>query len=54
MSAANKEVPILFSEGKCLQKLKVNIRDAFELMMEEAEVFATHAEVHTKVLEVKV
>ena len=32
-----KEVPGVFSQGASLQELEENIRDAYQLMMEEAD-----------------
>jgi predicted RNase H-like HicB family nuclease len=33
-----KEVPGVFSQGESLQELEENIRDAYQLMLEEEEV----------------
>ena len=33
-----KEVPGVFSQGESLQELEGNIRDAYQLMLEEEEV----------------
>lgn len=47
-----REVPGVFSQGKTLEELEENIRDAFEMMMEETE--APPTEVMTKELAVQV
>lgn len=47
-----KEVPGVFSQGKSLQELQDNIREAYKLMMEE-EV-SPRVGVQTKELEVEV
>ena len=48
-----KEVPGVFSQGASLQELEENIRDAYQLMMEEEEALP-HAGVQTKELVVEV
>ncbi len=48
-----KEVPGVFSQGASLQELEENIRDAYQLMMEEEETLP-RAEVQTKELVVEV
>ena len=48
-----REVPGVFSQGKTLEELEENIRDAFRLMMEEESEFLPYAEVATKELEVQ-
>jgi predicted RNase H-like HicB family nuclease len=49
-----KEVPGVFSQGESLQELEENIRDAYQLMMEEEEEVLPRAGVQTKELEVEV
>ncbi|OGO39293.1 MAG: hypothetical protein A2Z03_01675 [Chloroflexi bacterium RBG_16_56_8] len=49
-----KEVPGVFSQGESLQELEENVRDAYELMMEDEEEVIPRAEVHTKELGVEV
>jgi len=48
-----KEVPGVFSQGASLQELEENIRDAYQLMMEEEEALP-RAGVQTKELVVEV
>lgn len=48
-----KEVPGVFSQGETLEELEENIRDAYQLMMEEEEVLP-RAGVQTKELGVEV
>ena len=44
-----KEVPGVFSQGETLQELEENIRDAYQLMVEEGtETFLPQSEVQTK------
>jgi predicted RNase H-like HicB family nuclease len=43
-----KEVPGVFSQGASLQELEENIRDAYQLMMEEEEEALPRAGVQTK------
>lgn len=43
-----KEVPGVFSQGASLQKLEENIRDAYQLMMEEEEQVLSRAGAQTK------
>jgi len=45
-----KEVPGVFSQGASLQELEENIRDAYQLMMEEEKEVLPHAGVQTKEL----
>jgi predicted RNase H-like HicB family nuclease len=47
-----REVPGVLSQGKTLEELEENIRDAFEMMMEDTETPPT--EVMTKELAVQV
>jgi len=49
-----KEVPGVFSQGASLQELEENIRDAYQLMMEEEEKVLPPAGVQTKELGVEV
>ena len=48
-----KEVPGIFSQGKSLPELEANIRDAYQLMMEEEEKPLVGVELHTKDLVVE-
>ncbi len=48
-----KEVPGVFSQGESLEELEENIRDAYQLMMEEEESLP-HVGVETKDLEIQV
>jgi len=48
-----KEVPGIFSQGKSLPELEENIRDAYQLMMEEEEKPLVGVELHTKDLVVE-
>ena len=47
-----RDVPGVFSQGKTLDELEDNIRDAYELMLEDEEESLPRAGVHTKQLEV--
>jgi len=47
-----KEVPGVFSQGKSLQELEENIRDAYLLVIEEEEPPVTH--IQTKEIGVEV
>jgi predicted RNase H-like HicB family nuclease len=47
-----KEVPGVFSQGESLKELEGNIRDAYQLMMEEERI-APKGEVKTKDLGVE-
>jgi predicted RNase H-like HicB family nuclease len=47
-----KEVPGVFSQGESLEELEENIREAYQLMMEEEEI-VPKAEVKTKDLGVE-
>ena len=47
-----KEVPGVFSQGKTLAELENNIRDAYQLMIEDEEDVLPREGVHTKELEV--
>ncbi len=49
-----KEVPGVFSQGESLEELEENIRDAYQLMMEEEEERLSHVGVETKDLEIQV
>ncbi len=42
-----KEVPGVFSQGESLEELETNIKDAYELMLED-DVEQTRDNVHTK------
>ena len=48
-----KEVPGIFSQGDSLAELEENIRDAFQLVLEDQET-ADHSEVLSKEIEVEV
>jgi len=49
-----KEVPGIFSQGETLQELEENIRDAYQLMLEEEdEDILSYGEVQTKVIGVE-
>ena len=48
-----KEVPGVFSQGASLEELEENIRDAYQLVMQEEEA-PYHAGVETKELGVEV
>jgi len=43
-----KEVPCVFSQGVSLQELEENIRDAYQLMMEDEEEILPRVGVQTK------
>ena len=47
-----REVPGVFSQGKTLEELEENIRDAFEMMKEDLDPAIT--EVHTRQLEIAI
>jgi predicted RNase H-like HicB family nuclease len=49
-----KEIPGVFSQGESLEELEENIRDAYNLMMEEEESSLPSSGVQTKRLGVKV
>ena len=46
-----KEAPGVFSQGETLKELEENIRDAFQLVMEDAEEDLPKVEIQTKELE---
>lgn len=48
-----KEVPGVFSQGESLQELEDNIREAYQLMMEEYSVVSS-PEIRTKEIGVEV
>jgi predicted RNase H-like HicB family nuclease len=48
-----KEVPGVFSQGVSLQELEENIRDAYQVMMEEQNEVMPRAAVQTKELGVE-
>jgi predicted RNase H-like HicB family nuclease len=48
-----RETPSVFSQGKTLQELERNIRDAYRLMMEDEEESLPNVEVQVKELEVE-
>jgi len=48
-----KEVPGVFSQGETLEELEDNIRDAYQLMIEDNEIFIDKT-VHTKELALEV
>ena len=43
-----KETPGVFSQGETLQELEENIKDAYQLMMEEQQESLPHVGVQTK------
>ena len=47
-----KEVPGIFSQGESLQELEDNIRDAYQLMLEEVDL--PNTEIQTKDIGVEV
>ena len=49
-----KEVPGVFSQGKTLDELEENVRDAYAMMMLDEDTAPPHVGVHTKALEVAV
>ena len=49
-----REVPGVFSQGKTLVELEENIRDAYDLMIEDEEEFVPRMGVYTKEFEVAV
>jgi predicted RNase H-like HicB family nuclease len=48
-----REVPGVFSQGESIEALKENIRDAYRMVMEEAQIPA-HPESNTMEIEVAV
>ena len=48
-----KEVPGVFSQGESLQELEENIREAYQLMLEEEEM-PQHADAKIKEIEVRI
>ncbi len=48
-----KEVPGVFSQGKTLEELENNIREAYQLMLEE-EDFSPSTKILSKELEIQV
>ena len=48
-----REVPGVFSQGESIEALKENIRDAYRMVMEEAQISA-HPESNTMEIEVAV
>ena len=49
-----KEVPGVFSQGKTLDELEENVRDAYKLMTQDEDAALPRVGVHTKDLEVAV
>jgi predicted RNase H-like HicB family nuclease len=49
-----REVPGVFSQGETLEELEENIRDAYQLMMQEEEETLPRVGVQTKQLGVEV
>ena len=47
-----KEVPGVFSQGESLQELEANIKDAYDLMVEDG--LSLHFEVQTKEIGIEV
>jgi predicted RNase H-like HicB family nuclease len=48
-----KEVPGVFSQGESLQELEENIREVYQLMLEEEEVLQ-HTNAQIKEIEVRI
>lgn len=48
-----KEVPGVFSQGESLQELEENIREAYQLMLEEEEM-PQHTDAKIKEIEVRI
>jgi len=48
-----KEIPGVFSQGESLQELEENIRDAYQLMIEDSDVLP-YAGVQTKEIGVEI
>ncbi len=48
-----KEIPGVFSQGESLDELEENIKEAYQLMMED-ETPVPHTETHTKEIGVEV
>jgi len=48
-----KEIPGVFSQGETLEELEENIRDAYQLMVEDNEIFIDKT-MHTKELVLEV
>lgn len=48
-----KEIPGVFSQGESLEELEHNIKEAYQLMMEDEEA-APHVKVHKKEVAVEV
>lgn len=48
-----REVPGVFSQGKTVEELKENIRDAYSMIMEEIDI-PPHPEANTMEIEVAV
>ena len=48
-----KEVPCIFSQGESLEELEENIRDAYQLMMEESDIVSRPG-IKTKEISVEV
>ncbi len=49
-----REIPGVFSQGKTLQELEENIREAYQLLMEEEEAVPINVTVQTKEIGVEV
>ncbi|MGB9595983.1 MAG: type II toxin-antitoxin system HicB family antitoxin [Candidatus Poribacteria bacterium] len=49
-----KGVPGVFSQGKTLEELEENIKDAYKLMIEDEEISLPSSEVQTKKIGMKV
>jgi predicted RNase H-like HicB family nuclease len=49
-----REIPGVFSQGKTLQELEENIREAYQLLMEEEEAVPINVVVQTKEIGVEV
>jgi predicted RNase H-like HicB family nuclease len=49
-----REIPGVFSQGKTLQELEENIREAYQLLMEEEDAVPINVTVQTKEIGVEV
>lgn len=48
-----KDVPGVFSQGESLEELEENVREAYQLMLEEEEVLE-HPRIQTKELSIEI
>lgn len=49
-----KEIPGVFSQGETLEELEENIKDAFNLMMQDEEEILINKQISEKQIEVEV